>query len=481
MENTIGRFVFLSDEDGKLVKWDWETFAVVFEADTGVEFTDIAIAPDGTLFGITFTGLYEIDGETGEATFIADHDLTDANALFIDPFGRAFIASDVSDELRRINLETGETALFTDLDGRESAGDIALHDGVLWMLTKDQTLLAVDPFSGAILAEQAHDIDGAFALTSGPDGFYLFAGNTAYALTMSGLSLIAVTEAFTVDAAGDIFGAAGSDYGQDGDALRNLDGAPRIDGSSRDDVIIGFDENDRLFGRNGDDWIEGGEGFNRLDGGAGDDVLNNGDGGGVLLGQGGDDLLFGGAGRDIIRGGEGDDLVSDFAGDNVLDGGAGNDVLYGGAGDELLLGRDGADLLIGSAGNDNLKGQAGDDEIIGGTGRDFLNGAEGADLFVFESVEDSTPDPAGRDTILGFARGGGDLMDLSAIDADVGTPEDDAFVIVDEFTGTAGQLRYELTGTEITWKIQADVDGDGEADFELLVRANTMADDAFIL
>jgi len=244
-------------------------------------------------------------------------------------------------------------------------------------------------------------------------------------------------------------------------------------GGAGNDVIRGDGQNNDFRGNDGDDVLRGFGGEDRLYGGAGEDRM---------FGDGGNDLLDGGgAGRDILRGLDGDDVLRDTAGDNILDGGAGDDSITGGDGNDLLLGRDGEDVLTGNAGNDNLKGMNGDDVIIGGGGRDFLNGAQGADLFVFNDVSDSTPDPANRDTILGFARGGGDLMDLSAIDADINTDGDDAFTIVDKFSGTAGELRYELTNTEITWKIQADIDGDGKADFELLVRANTMADDAFIL
>jgi len=239
--------------------------------------------------------------------------------------------------------------------------------------------------------------------------------------------------------------------------------------------------NDNLRGDAGDNIIDGLGGNDVINGLAGDDELTGGLGDDRLFGRAGDDILDGGPGDDILRGNDGNDILLASSGDNILDGADGADSITGGDGNDLLLGRDGEDVLTGNAGNDNLKGMNGDDVIDGGEGRDFLNGAQGADLFVFDSVEDSTTDPANRDTILGFARGGGDLMDLSAIDADINTQEDDAFVIVDEFSGTAGELRYELTNTEITWKIQADVDGDGQADFELLVKANTMADDAFIL
>src|SRR5207253_7457790 len=59
--------------------------------------------------------------------------------------------------------------------------------------------------------------------------------------------------------------------------------------------------------------------------------------------------LFGGDGNDRLNGGNGP---------NVLLGGAGNDTMTGGSG---------RDILIGGAGADQLVGNGGDDLLIGGT------------------------------------------------------------------------------------------------------------------
>lgn len=67
-----------------------------------------------------------------------------------------------------------------------------------------------------------------------------------------------------------------------------------------------------------------------------------------------------------------------------------------------------------------------------------------------------------------------DLINLKKIDANRNTEEDDKFVIVDEFTGTAGQLVIQLfSGSEYNSRpamnIKGDVDGDGVADLEIQV------------
>jgi hypothetical protein len=60
-----------------------------------------------------------------------------------------------------------------------------------------------------------------------------------------------------------------------------------------------------------------------------------------------------------------------------------------------------------------------------------------------------------------------DVIDLLAIDADLNTAGDQAFVIVDELTGAAGQLMLKHRPLQNT-RILADMDGDAEPD--LIIR-----------
>jgi hypothetical protein len=63
-----------------------------------------------------------------------------------------------------------------------------------------------------------------------------------------------------------------------------------------------------------------------------------------------------------------------------------------------------------------------------------------------------------------------DKIDLHKIDADPDTAADDAFTFVSDaqFSGTAGELRYDDT----EGLVQADVNGDGTADFEIAMAPN---------
>ncbi|MGZ8312503.1 MAG: M10 family metallopeptidase C-terminal domain-containing protein, partial [Allosphingosinicella sp.] len=136
-----------------------------------------------------------------------------------------------------------------------------------------------------------------------------------------------------------------------------------------------------------------------------------------------------------------------------------------------LIGGYGNDILIGSQGNDLIFGNPGDDLITGEGGADTLTGMAGADTFIYNDKSESTG--LARDIIADFAVG--DLIDLSAIDADE-TSGVDAFTFIGSaaFSSTAGQLRaFEDVGQPGRWFVEGDVDGDGLADFALQV---TVAD-----
>ncbi|HND53485.1 MAG TPA: hypothetical protein PLV92_13845, partial [Pirellulaceae bacterium] len=140
----------------------------------------------------------------------------------------------------------------------------------------------------------------------------------------------------------------------------------------------------------GDDVLLGWNGWNKVFGGEGNDLLFGGDGTGGAGGAIRTDQLFGGAGDDLLRGnGAGDDLYGG-AGADWLDGGSGDDTLIGGddpnnpTGEDRNTGVDGADTLVGGQGNDLLNGQAGDDLLVPGPGHDMVFGGAGRDRVVLD-------------------------------------------------------------------------------------------------
>jgi hypothetical protein len=154
-----------------------------------------------------------------------------------------------------------------------------------------------------------------------------------------------------------------------------------------------------------------------------------------------------------IWGGNSDDLVKGNGEDNHVHGASGDDEVHGRKGDDRLTGDDGDDLL---------RGADGDDTLLGGTGQDALKGGRGKDTFAFTGLDD------GKDKILDFGRGG-DRIDLSGLDANTATDDDEAFAFIGRspFSGEAGELRYRTKAGGAV--VKADTDGDGHADFALRV------------
>jgi parallel beta-helix repeat protein len=284
--------------------------------------------------------------------------------------------------------------------------------------------------------------------------------------------------------------------------------------SSADRLTVASGYNSVIEAGAGDDTLTGGAGTNLLIGGAGndtylvkragDEVREDLDGGTDTVWASIDYVL--GANLEILRladdarSGTGNELnnrivgtgyadrLSGLDGDDSLQGGAGNDTLLGGSGTDELLGQDGddelhgeggADKLIGGAGADRLFGGDGDDWLEGGAGADILSGGLGADKFVFrpEDIADRTVD-----RITDFSASQGDRIVLSLLDANVHTTQDDKFAFIGTkgFSGTAGQLRYEIKDGGAY--VYGDVNGDKIADFTLFVaNVSSMAASDFVL
>ncbi len=222
----------------------------------------------------------------------------------------------------------------------------------------------------------------------------------------------------------------------------------------------------------------GTRGADILEGTAANDHLRALGGDDQVTGLGGDDVLIGGDGSDSLDGGSGNDTIR--AGEDASSAGSpvptlvalSGDELYGEDGNDLLIGGAGRDQLFGGTEDDRLSGGAGNDSLFGGEGTDRLTGDDGADSFVFDDATDS-PRRAG-DSITDFDPSEGDVVDLSGIDTDPVTPDDQGFAFIgsDGFTGTRGtpsvaELRWEAKARGVL--VQADIDGDGRADLEIMV------------
>ena len=298
------------------------------------------------------------------------------------------------------------------------------------------------------------------------------------------------------------------------DRLIDIDGA--ITGSGAD-IVLGNSGRNHIEGGGGADWLSGGDSHDTLLGGEGDDALIGGDGNDLMIGGLGNDFHYGGAGIDTINFNDmtapivanlatgfvnigngaqiewfaqdierfqfgdgadrvigwtqnlrvnlsgGDDWFADYsAGNNdFVDGSSGADTIYGLAGNDSLLGGSENDFLAGGAGNDILDGGWEQDQLFGGAGADRF-------MFSFQGQTSlAAPD------IIGDFETGIDKIDLIGIDAifdDSGV--DDAFTIVSNLTGVAGQLAVRGFGSY--WVLDGDTNGDAVADIRILVVTPTL-------
>jgi Ca2+-binding RTX toxin-like protein len=279
-----------------------------------------------------------------------------------------------------------------------------------------------------------------------------------------------------------------------------------LSGSTFDDTLTGNAGDNWLYGVTGNDTLSGGGGNDLLGVGLGDSSVDGGDGFDtigfnslglgvtVFLGQNSPQVT--GAGTITIVNVEGvsgsqgdDDLDAELAtSGTLLAGQAGNDVLVGGSYADRLYG-DGAVSVIDFNGQtftgpiqtflsgwgscaDVLDGGDGDDTLVGGGGADSMTGGSGSDRFVFLATDDSTgtaPDMIFDFDGLRTDRNPtvGDLLDLSAIDANANKTGDQSFKIVSAFHARPGELTISYdAGLDQTF-LRMDVNGDGNADMEI--------------
>jgi Ca2+-binding RTX toxin-like protein len=336
-----------------------------------------------------------------------------------------------------------------------------------------------------------------------------------------------------------LFGAGGNDSidGNEGnDVIFSGNQNMTASGGLGDDTVQGGSGNDVMNGNDGDDFLRQLGGDDDIGGGLGDDVVYLGLEGNVTVqgGDGTDWLSFfdnnqegteanpgakvkfklsdqgttqttqtgtvDAQGFENLAGGNWDDRLSGDTGDNVLAGDWGNDRLRGVDGDDALYG----DGLVNGDGSfdptggvfpffidyrggaylDTLIGSRGDDLLNGGFGADVLQGGPGTDTYEYLHWSDSTFN-FGTDRITGLQNR--DVIDLSAIDATddfddtTADTSDDAFVLVDSFSGTAGELTISFDSVNGISLIKGDLDGDANADLLIEVNGDVRDYDNFVL
>ncbi|MEG4394959.1 calcium-binding protein [Microcoleus sp. BROC3] len=181
------------------------------------------------------------------------------------------------------------------------------------------------------------------------------------------------------------------------------EGSNYLRGDLGDDLIVGINQRDSLFGGKDKDTLRGVASSSYLSGDLDDDILvitnttqtspfassviTVGIERTTLIGGGGNDSLYGpignfGEGRNFFDGGDGNDTIRVFATQDTAQGGGGDDFIVSATVSALssvgasssFPGFAGRNLLDGGTGNDTLVAAFSTDTMIGGEGNDSLRG-----------------------------------------------------------------------------------------------------------
>ena len=375
----------------------------------------------------------------------------------------------------------------------------ANNTGADWQASNGQTYYAQTPMLHDILAIQAlYGADTGTRTGNTTYGFNSNAGRAVFDFTQNAHPVLAIWDS----------------SGNDTLDLSGFNTSSRIDlnpGTYSDadamtsNIAIAFNcDIENAIGGSAADNITGNALDNRLEGNGGNDILFGAGGNDILLGGAGADQMDGGAGLNSVdyrndtavtinfstgvNGGSaaGDSFTSierffgSDTGDDVFVGAQGRNIFHGRGGEDTIDGGNGGDTLNGGAGDDVLRGGNGNDTLKGGDGIDKLTGGDGSDTFVFSSIDDFGTG-AGKDKIIDF-EAGVDIIDISSVDAVLGGG-DNAFLLTAgngtaEFSGPStpifGELRYYQNAANTI--CEADVDGDGNADFQFVIKGHVALD-----
>ena len=392
--------------------------------------------------------------------------------------GGATIHGGLGNDIFRV--DPANAATFQENVG-EGLDSVQVARGDSYVLPDNIENISVQGFSGSVLTSAT--------LTGNESNNHIVTHNNSE--TINGLG------------GNDSISAKGGD-----DTVNGGEGNDYIDGGSGNDTLNGDAGNDTLQGRSGDDVMSGGTGNDTyyVDSASDQVIENPGEGidlvrtsvsltlqanvenayvsgsvgltidgnelDNLLVGGGGDDYFYGHLGNDTLKGGAGNDFIGGNEGNDTVIGGDGNDQVFGDEGDDNVQGGNGDDWVQGYYGDDVLQGGDGNDTLGGHVGADTMTGGAGNDTFQYWTNDDSTS--ASYDTITDFSpnqAGTADIIDLTAIDADINTIGDQAFTWAD-LTPTANALWWSWTGNadgSFDIVFYGDTSGDTTADVEIHV------------
>ena len=227
--------IYIDDSSGRLGIVDVQTGATTVIGTSGVAFTDIAFAPNGDLFGLSFTAFYRINPQTASVTFFGNHGIPEGNALVFDSDGKLYAAGSQSTSLYQINPATGIATALGNM-GYSSAGDLAFKNGMLYLSSNTNELVRISLSTYAGTSVGPLGFSSVFGLATGSNNvLYGISGTQIFAVnTTTGAGT------FLVDYQGKGLGPAhGSSFISEAIPSQLLNISTRVRVQTGENVLIG--------------------------------------------------------------------------------------------------------------------------------------------------------------------------------------------------------------------------------------------------
>ncbi len=206
--DTSSSRLWFTDSNQSLSWYDTSTGEFQVVGQHGVLLTDLAVSAEGELYGISFRSLYRVDANTGEAFLVGDLGRGDMNALTFTEDGRLLAAGFAGDQVYEVDVTTGQTTSIGSA-GARSAGDLAFHDGQLFLTSNEGELVAMtlndDGQIGSV--ETVGATDGlAFGLASLDGELYSTVGTTLFDVDVSNNSTFSAVAVLSGQGAVEFYG-----------------------------------------------------------------------------------------------------------------------------------------------------------------------------------------------------------------------------------------------------------------------------------
>ncbi len=136
--NVFSQPVFAITSKGDLFSLDLVNCNSHLISSTGHVFVDIAFTPDGRLWGLEESDLYQIDTVTGASIFIGNIGLTSSASSLVS-LNDSILLTESGRKLFGINI-SNPTAFYIDTIGFHASGDLTWYDNDLYMTTPGQLI-----------------------------------------------------------------------------------------------------------------------------------------------------------------------------------------------------------------------------------------------------------------------------------------------------------------------------------------------------